>query len=180
MVIAIAGRRIDPSDAHVARFPVHNVPLVRQRIREALTRHGAAALVASAACGSDLLALDEAGVMGLERRIVLPFDRARFRRSSVVDRPGAWGALFDRIVDEVSASGHLVTLAARPPDDHAAYRAATDAIVSEAVRLAAARHEPPCAIAVWDGRSRGAGDLTEAFVRDATARGLPVFDVPTI
>jgi hypothetical protein len=96
MVIALAGRRVDPPDADFVRFPLKNVLAVRLRIRDALTRHAATTVVASAACGSDLLALDEAGALGLRRRIVLPFDRARFRMTSVVDRPGDWGALFDR------------------------------------------------------------------------------------
>jgi hypothetical protein len=180
MVIALAGRRIDDPTAKVSRFPPANLDRVRGRIRDELTERGATALVSSAACGADLLALDEAGALGLRRRIVLPFERARFRRTSVVDRPGNWGVLFDRVVDEVSARGDLITIAGEAQSDDGAYLAASETILREAVRLAGDRHAPAGAIVVWDGRSRGADDLTDAFREDAMARGLPVFEISTL
>ena len=67
-------------------------------------------VVSSAACGADLLALEQAGGLGLRRRVVIPFDRERFRAGSVVDRPGDWGGLYDSILDAVGAQGDLVVL----------------------------------------------------------------------
>jgi hypothetical protein len=52
--------------------------------------------------------------------------------------------------------------------------------VSEAARLAAERDESAGAVAVWEGRTRGEADLTEAFMCGAKARGLPVFEVLTL
>jgi hypothetical protein len=51
-------------------------------------------VVASAACGSDLIALDVAGELGLERRVILPFEPNRFAETSVEDRPGEWRTLY--------------------------------------------------------------------------------------
>jgi hypothetical protein len=76
MIIALAGRRVDPPDAKEHPFPgsASNIEVVRERIRTSLKNHGAQVLVSSAACGSDLLVLSEAGNLGLRRRIVLPFE----------------------------------------------------------------------------------------------------------
>src|SRR5450432_2011251 len=93
MIIALAGRRVDPVHAKQQRFPAasKNVEIVRERIRIILQTEGATVLVSSAACGADLLALSEAGALGLRRRVVLPYDRKEFRATSVTDRPGEWG-----------------------------------------------------------------------------------------
>jgi hypothetical protein len=178
MVIALAGRRVDAADAAPARFPLANVPLVEKRLRHELARSGARALVCSAACGADLVALALAGELRLKRRAVLPFDEARFRQTSVVDRPGEWGALFDRVVRELRETGDLVI----PPGIDAAadpYLAANGRILDEAQALARETRDDLLAILVWDGESRGEGDVTEAFAADARRRGLRVLEVST-
>jgi len=180
MVIALAGRRVDAPAAETRRFPPENVEIVRARIRDELVSRGAKAVVCSAACGSDLLALAEAGALGIRRRVVLPFERQRFKQSSVIDRPGEWGDLFDRVLDAVAARGDVITLSLEGVNDDAAYRAANDAILEQACDLAAASGDRACALIVWDGDSRGEGDLTEAFSRSAAARGFPVSTVLTV
>jgi hypothetical protein len=175
-IAALAGRRIDAADAP-PRFPLANVERVGERL-EALLREGSGALVCSAACGADLIALEAAGRLGLRRRIVLPFAAERFRATSVTDRPGDWGPLFDRIVGEVAAAGDLVLLGLEEGDE-GTYAAANHAILNEAEGLAGG--DPPAVVAVivWEGASRGAGDLTEAFATAARARGHPVREVLT-
>ena len=134
MIVALAGRRIDSAEAKEPRFPVSNIETVRTRVRAVLQEKGATALVSSAACGADLIALSEAGQLGLRRRVILPTERRRFRETSVTDRPGEWGALYDQILDAVEAAGDLVVLQNRPDDD--AYSAANCAILDEALALA--------------------------------------------
>jgi hypothetical protein len=107
MVIALAGRRVDASDATQKRFPAENASAVKRQIRDFLQSNDASALVCAAACGADILALEAAGELGLRRRIVLPFDKATFRASSVVDRGGDWGERYDRVVSEVEGQGDL-------------------------------------------------------------------------
>jgi len=179
MVIALAGRRIDAPDTETPRFPVENTEVASRRIRELLETQGATALVSSAACGADLLALVEAGALGIRRRIVLPFDRKWFREISVVDRPGEWGRMYDDVLDEVSSNGDVVTLNGKTDDD-SAYAAANHAILDEADARARETGQPVSAALVWDGASRGGDDLTGAFGDAARKRGLRVFDVQTL
>jgi hypothetical protein len=178
MIVALAGRRIDGADAKESRFPLANLDLVRVRTRTFLEQEHATALVSSAACGADLIALSEAGHLGLRRRVILPFGRERFRETSVIDRPGDWGTLFDQILDEVEAAGDLVVLQAASGEE--AYAVANGAILNETMALATASDENAIAILIWDGASRGANDLTEQFGREARKHGLGVKEISTI
>jgi hypothetical protein len=177
MIIALAGRRVDSAEVREPRFPATNVETVRMRIRAILQEKSATALVSSAACGADLIALSEAGQLGLRRRVILPLERGRFRDTSVTDRPGNWGSLYDQILDAVEAAGDLVILPKQL--DNEAYSAANRAILDEAVALARTVHEPATAVLVWDGTSRGDDDLTEEFGVEASRRGLVVAEVRT-
>ena len=88
--------------------------------------------------------------------------------------------MFDRILDDVSERGDLIMVAGKGGDDDGAYAAASEAILGDAVRLAGEQHEPAGAIIVWEGQSRGADDLTDAFRKDAAARGLQVVQIATV
>ncbi len=178
MVIALAGRRVDAKDAKEPRFPLQNVDLVHQRVREMLKSKKAKAVVCAAACGADLVALSEAGTLHIRRRVVLPSDRNKFREGSVIDRPGKWGPLYDRVLDEIEAAGDLVIVP--QPEGDEGYVAANLAILDEAVALARKLHQPTGAALIWDGKSRGSQDITELFGVEARRRGLPVSDVKTL
>jgi len=175
-LLALAGRRIDAADAELRRFPPENAALVRRRLQALMAAHEPKALVCSAAGGADLLALDAALDRAMRVRVILPFDRVRFREASVIDRPGDFGRLFDRILDVVEARGDLVLVEGSAGAD--SYRAANVAILEEAVTLA--KPDPPVAVIVWDGRSQGADDHTAAFGSAARARGWTVMEVPTL
>ena len=180
LVIAVAGRRIDPADAATPRFPLANVSLVRSRVRRFLLAHPAAAVVSGAACGTDLLALAVAGELGLRRRVVVLADLDAYRRGSVTDRPGDWGALFDRVVADADAREDLVRLEHLPAGE-AGYLSVNGAILDEAVHLAA--QQPRCALLallVWEGTSRGGDDVTGAFGEEARARGIATEELLTL
>jgi hypothetical protein len=113
VIIAVAGRRIDAIDTKTPRFPLENVPDVEHRLDELFERATATAMVASAACGADLLALTVAGKRGMRRRVVLPFSRDKFRTTSVTDRPGNWGPVYDRVLADLDPTGDVVTLEGR-------------------------------------------------------------------
>ena len=185
--MALAGRRVDARGAERPRFPLANIEAVAQRLRTVLADLEPEILVSSAACGADLLALDTARTLGIRRRIVLPFDASRFRASSVVDRPGEWGPLFDSLYEEALSSNDVVILPCEG-DDEAAYAAATDRIVTEALSLAE-RTNPegivslgrePTAIVVWEGESWGEGDMTARFAALAANGGMRVVEVATL
>jgi hypothetical protein len=179
MVIALAGRRVDPPRAAEPRLPPENLALVKERIREKLMESEAATLVCSAACGADLLALEAAGELGAARHVVLPFAREAFRRLSVTDRPGDWGERYDRVLDEVEQHGHL-TLLGCSEDDPEAYAIASRTILEHAMEHARRQRQSAAAVVVWNLKSRGPGDSTEYFMKEAEARKLKVIQVSTL
>ncbi|HEY4959234.1 MAG TPA: hypothetical protein VFC15_00480 [Candidatus Limnocylindrales bacterium] len=178
MIIALAGRRVDAIDASQPRFPPQDIDKVSAAVRALLKQHGATAVVSSAACGADLIGLAEAGKLGLRRRIVLPFGRTKFRESSVVDRPGDWGKMYDTILDDVEANGDLVVI--DTGNDKEPYAVTNAAILDQAIVLGRERGVAVAATLVWDGISRGKDDYTDQFGAEARKRGLPVMEVPTI
>jgi hypothetical protein len=148
----------------IPRFRLENTGLVEQGLRRLFATNAARRLVSSAACGADLLALTVAGTLGMRRRVILPFDRIRFRRTSVTDRPGDWGPVYNRVLTELDATQDVVTLE-RHRSETAAYAAANHTIRDEAAGL------------VWDGVPRDDEDLTATFGREARGRNLRVDDV---
>lgn len=178
MTVALAGRRIDSASDGTPRFPLANLAIVRGRLLQALQQSRAGTLVCSAACGADLLALEVAGSIGMRRRVILPFDPDRFRATSVTDRPGEWGPLFDGIVDDVERQGDLIVLRLDPATCEEAYRATNQRVLDEARMFA-----PPAdlrAIVVWDGERRNGMDVTAEFMAEARRRGVPVSVVSTL
>ena len=176
-VLAVAGRRIDAADASVARFALAQAERVSIELRQLLASSRAVAVVASAANGADLLALQAAGDLGVRRVVVLPCAASAFQASSVTDRPGDWGPLFDRIIDEVRASGSLVELDLGQDTD--AYAKVTDALIARTDEIAEGEGLRAAAVAVWDGVSRGSDDMTAYFRRLAVDRRFDLHEVRT-
>jgi hypothetical protein len=177
-VVAVAGRRIDAPDADVTRFPLNNRERVRQLIASVLRSQPVSAVISSGACGADLLALDVARGAGIRRRVILPFAVDRFRESSVVDRPGDWGPLFDGLVADAAAHDDLVILEAGDGDQ--AFAATNLAILDEGERLATTTGARRSALIVWDGSARGGDDLTDQFRIEAITRGWAVEEIRTV
>ena len=182
-VMALAGRRIDAAETDPPRFPLKNVPMVRERLAALLAAEHAEALVCSAACGADLIALEEAERLGLRRRIVLPFPAKRFRETSVIDRPGDWGPVFDRLIYAAEAARDLVVLDGKDGDDDAAYAAANQAIISEAETIARATGDGTpfrlVAVIVWEGSARAGTDASGGLLALAKQAGFDERSVPT-
>jgi len=177
VIVALAGRRVDAKDQEYPRFPstFEVIAAVRHRIRHKFRELGATVLVSSAACGADILALEEAAILHMRRRVVLPFDREKFRLTSVTDRPGNWGALYDTVLDEVQAADDLIILP--PVRKEKVYLETNHHIISEALSLSKSLQNPVVAVLVWEGKSRGEGDLTEEFGHHAKMQGLPLHEV---
>ena len=179
MIIALAGRRIDAPEASVPRFPLGNVPLVEQRLAQLFEDVSATMLVSSAACGADLVALGAARGRGLRRHVILPFGRDTFRATSVTDRPGDWGSLYDRVLAEIDRDGEVATLGGQG-EGAAAYLAANHAILQRALTRSRQSGTEAMAVLVWEGSSRGDDDATAAFGDEARMLGLPVVTVGTL
>lgn len=186
-VVAITGRRIDAPGSQIDRFPLESAPAVQTRIRDVLREIGAQAVVCSGACGADLLALSVAEELGIQAYVVLPFARERFRETSVVDRPGDWGPMFDQLIDHAQARGRLDVIEASG-SNHDAYLDAVKRIVDEAVELTKHALDGQVAVvagsltvvAVWDGEPRGPDDITAYFLAEAQQRGFAAREVLTM
>ena len=174
-VLAVAGRRVDKAGAETARFAVGEVAVVAARIRAVLRELEPRNLLASAAAGSDLIALDAAIALSIPVRVLLPFDRDRFRTSSVSDRGPDWVAMYD----EVLQRAEIEVLDSAGLSDAEAYTGVTRALVDRA----RAADRGAVALAVWDLKPRepveGEVDQSEQFVRYARQRGLRIVEVTT-
>ncbi|MFP4008239.1 MAG: hypothetical protein ACLFV6_09590 [Spirulinaceae cyanobacterium] len=180
MIVALAGRRIDAPNQEMPRFPLANVEKVRNEIRQQFQNINATHLVCSGACGADLLALDVALELDLKCCLVLPFDPERFRTVSVVDRPGDWGPLYDRVLAEITAKHFMLVL--QEEDDEAGFIAVNGAILDQAIALNQKVYQgnkPPVAMIVWNGCDRGEGDVTHALMNKARDRGFKITEIST-
>ena len=177
MIVALAGRRVDEPGANEKRFSPENAEMVKQRIREVLKAEKATALVSAAACGSDILALEAAGELGIRRRVVLPYDKVTFKHSSVIDRPGDWGERYDRILAEVDDKGDLIV--DDYDQDEESYFAANHDILDQAEELAEETGQQVSAVVVWNGLARGEEDVTGHFLEEAKQRGMKVIEINT-
>src|SRR5689334_9121270 len=138
IVVALAGRRIDADGAPV-RFPLKQAPSVKGRLTRLLRGLQPDALVCSAACGADLLALEAAAALQIPVTIVLPFAPERFRKTSVVDRPGNWGRRFDAVMKRAThgaTAGRIHVIESPAGGDDDVYVVATDTILDDAQKLA--------------------------------------------
>jgi hypothetical protein len=177
-VLALAGRRIDAAGAEERRFPPTNEAMVAVRIRNMMVSAASQALVCSAASGADILALEGAMQLGLERRVVLPFSSQQFRATSVADRGEVWGLRFDAILQQLQ-SKDILELNLQGGDNEA-YTAVNAKIIEEAMGWASTTERRALAMVVWNGFSRGATDLTDGFRSIAVDRDLEVIPVPTL
>jgi hypothetical protein len=175
-VIAVSGRRVDALETFPPRFPFDNIAEVRKRVAAVLRSEHVIALVSSAACGADIISLQEAAKLGIRRRIVLPFSVQRFRQTSVTDRPGDWGDEYDRLITAAGAAGDLIVLESTSShDDGAAYAAANNAIVTEAESLAMTLPGGPhrlLPMIIWEGSAKPETDATDEFRKLAAKAGF--------
>jgi hypothetical protein len=174
LVIVEAGRRVDAPGAEVARFPSSNVGEVRQRIQQILAREKPIAFVSSAACGADLLALDVAGDMHIRRKVLLPSQPEQFRKSSVTDRPGDWGMLYDKVLKTAKIEVLKVS------DSQEGYLQTNLKLLDEAEVLAREYHTSTKALVIWNETLRGPDDVTGHFLAQARLRRMPVLEISTL
>lgn len=194
IIVAFAGRRIDATDAENPRFPLTQVNVVQKKIEELFGRDNVNALISSAACGADLIALRMAQKLGIRYRVVLPFAPEYFRITSVMDRACTqewnWGVLFDQVINIAQGKGELIVVET-DEDRQTAYQAVNHEILNEALQQARIQADTSMtespqeiyrvqAVIAWDGHARGTHDLTWHFAQEARIRGLVVKEILTL
>lgn len=186
MIIAVAGRRVDAPNSLPERFPAASVESIKQRLSQFMESHHVDHLVCSAACGTDLLALQAAKDLSIPSTVVLPFETSRFRSSSVVDRPGEWGATYDNLMKELEESSRLIVLN-YDADDPEVYTKANLEILDQAEKLVADRRIPTqdakgtsddiTALIVWEGKPKDSDDTTYHFMLEAQKRNIQTKEI---
>jgi hypothetical protein len=175
-IACLAGRRIDPIDADVPRFPLYRASGVGVAIAAVLVERKISRLVCAAACGADILALEACEALAIPATIVLPFSVTVFREASVIDRPGDWGPRFDQVIARARAHSDLVELG-YTKNDQRAFLEANHEIVA---RVTAANAGEKFAIVVWDGAKRAEDDATADLADEARKVGFEVIEVLTV
>ncbi len=102
-VAIFSGHMIDQPGRQQERFPAELEPTVRKEIVDSLNELNAGVGYSSAACGSDIIFLEEMLKRGSEINIVLPFEKEKFIEQSVDVILGAnWGKRFDRLIKKAA------------------------------------------------------------------------------
>jgi len=181
MIIALAGRRIDAPDAKAIRFPLINVDKVKKDLRKFFISARPIALVCSGACGADLLALQVAGDLRIQRRMVLPFEAAIFRSTSVTDRPGNWGILFDTIYETLNKERGIIILN-YSVDDKDAFEKTNTEILNQAEDLVEKFNltKDVTVVIVWEGNPKEKNDTTNHFMQEGIKRDFTVKEIKTL
>ena len=180
MIAVLAGRRVDAADTSTARFPLENVEKVREKMKQFFIANNISHLVCSGACGADLIALDVAGKLSISRKMVLPFDAQTFRSSSVIDRPGNWGEMFDEVYKELNAASDVIILN-YTKDENDVYEKANFDILNAADRIFQEMNKTggkkKAAIIVWEGSPKDSNDTTDHFRQEAKKRMYSIAEI---
>jgi len=178
MILVVAGRRIDDEHADYKRFPLSAVPRVKAELKAFFETNNIDHLVSSGACGADLLAQEIADELNIDRTMVLPFSPAVFRKTSVTDRPGNWGMLFDRLVG--SSLRNLITLEFNAEDPHA-YDRTTLEMLDKAQEISSRNNQQEVMVLiVWEGKAKDRNDVTSGLLTEARRRALATKEINTL
>ena len=101
-VVLFTGHMIDRAGRPAPRFPPHLAPAVEAALGKALDDADAGFAYCSAACGADILFIEQALARGIEVNVVLPFGREDFKRTSVAFAGDEWVARFDRALSRAA------------------------------------------------------------------------------
>ena len=171
-VAVFTGHMIDRPGRTSPRFPPQLEGAVRAAIRDRLRASGARIGYASAACGSDILFLEEILDLGGEAHVVLPYDRDQFLADSVEILPGSdWGERCRRVLEraEVTTASHQ-----RLAVGGISYDYANMFLHGLATLRAEHLDTELVALAVWDGRPGDGPGGTASTVARWQSQGLAV------
>lgn len=176
MILVHAGNRVDGPGRPGPRFPEAQVPLLERRLGRFLDVLRPRAVVSAAAAGADLVLLEKAlATRGVAIHVVLPFDAARFRETSVADRGAAWTARYDRVLAALrDRDGCQLIEFGEAPDD-AGYRAGNQHLLDHARQIAG--DDGVLALAVRPHRDPAAPSMTDDFADAAGLRGITTIDI---
>ena len=171
-VLVFTGNMVDQAGRATPRFPPDLEPAVARAVAAAVSAIQPLAAYGSAACGADILCLEQGHALGGEIHLVLPFPAEEFRRTSVDVAPGDWGARFDRLLD--AAASVTITSDHRRTGSVATYEYA-NLVLSGLGELRAQLLDTSLrGLAVWDRDSQGLRGGSASVVSLWEQRGLAI------
>lgn len=177
MIIAFAGRRIDEKGSKNKRFPRSKISAVKQELYRYLKDKPISALISSAACGGDLLALETAQSLDIPTLVILPFEVSAFKVHSVLDCPGSWKDTFDGVIKNLNKE-QLIMLGIDLSDE-TAYEKVNEEIFRQAELAALKLKQSVEVLIAWDGKPKTSDDLTYQFLQIAQQKQLSIHIIKT-
>jgi class 3 adenylate cyclase/tetratricopeptide (TPR) repeat protein len=101
-VCVFSGHMLDKADQETPRFQLEDIERIQSEIRNFFDSTSIGVTYSSAACGSDILFLEEAARRGIESIIILPFSPEDFKKSSVSFAGQDWEMRFDKVLKSAS------------------------------------------------------------------------------
>ncbi|HEX8844619.1 MAG TPA: TRAFs-binding domain-containing protein [Pyrinomonadaceae bacterium] len=171
-VVVFAGHMIDRPGRLIPRFPPEMEGLVREAIRARLIELNAGLGYASAACGSDIIFLEEILRMGGEAHIVLPYNQKQFIEDSVEIVPGGeWKERFDSVIQRAT---DVLTASEQSMEGGVSFEY-TNLLLHGLANIRAGQLETKMIpLAVWDGKSGDGAGGTASTVEHWRAVGQTV------
>jgi class 3 adenylate cyclase len=175
-----SGHMVDAPGRARARLP--NTREAREalhkQLRERIANQRIQFAVCSAACGADLIFVDEMLLAGGEVHIVIPWPREQFIESSVAPGGEYWLAEFNRLMDRANSVTYL-TQQSLPDKDGIAFEFCNYCISGIAMQRARSLSAELVPMAVWDGRPGSGLGGTASFVDFWESLGHTDFWLPT-
>jgi len=151
-VVAFAGHMVDRDDRAVPRFPPRLEPMVKDAIRQCLSKLNAGFGYASGACGSDILFHEVMLEMKGESYVILPYEKERFRKDSVEFVRGSdWGKRLDNVIAQAIDTQEVSKQRQRGSD--VSYEFANLMLHGLASVRAEQLETKLVPVAVWDGKT---------------------------
>ena len=148
-VCVFSGHMLDREGRQTPRFQAADIKRVQSEISQFFDSNQIGITYSSAACGSDILFLEEANRRGVESIIVLPFSPENFRKSSVSFAGPDWERRFENVLASANKVINLDDDASAPGAIAFTY---TNRYLDGAAMLRArALETETCCLAVWDG-----------------------------
>jgi len=169
-VVVFAGHMLDGPGRKARRFPLEAVPQVQAGIRESLAGNSSFCY-SSAACGSDILFLEENARNGGQNYIVLPFPAEEFIRTSVEASEGGWEERFRTLLE--SATKVYVLSSGRSAFPQIEFEFTNSVVVGLGLLKARQLETDLKAVAVWDGAEGELGGTSHA-VQLWRRLGIPI------
>ncbi|HEV2046134.1 MAG TPA: TRAFs-binding domain-containing protein [Chthoniobacterales bacterium] len=164
-VIVFAGHMIDRPDRASPRFPGDLESAVAKEVREKIDTLQPGFGFSSAACGSDILFLEEMLDVDAEVSVVLPYEQEQFIRDSVDFIPNSsWRSRFDRVLERAT---RVITASPQKLEiGGVAYEFCNDVLLGLATIHARQLDTNLVPLAVWDGMmGDGPGGAASAVQR---------------